>query len=146
MSFYSTPEVDRLVTASHAEQDEAKRAALYTQAFEDDLAALNIDPPDVLPRATDHIPEQIAFIADLERRGFTYRTADGLYFDTSRQADYGFLARLDKAGLAAGKRVDVGEKRNATDFALWKLSPPDSALQMEWDSPWGKGFPGWHIE
>jgi cysteinyl-tRNA synthetase len=121
-------------------------AALYTQAFEDDLAALNIDPPDVLPRATDHIPEQIAFIADLERRGFTYRTADGIYFDTSRQADYGFLARLDKAGLAAGKRVDVGEKRNATDFALWKLSPPDSARQMEWDSPWGKGFPGWHIE
>ncbi len=87
-------------------------AALYTQAFQDDIAALNIEPPDVLPRATDHIPEQIAFIADLERRGYTYRTADGIYFDTSRQADYGYLARLDKAGLEAGKRVDVGEKRN----------------------------------
>ena len=121
-------------------------AAMYTQAFQDDIATLNIDPPDVLPRATDHIPEQIEFIADLERRGYTYRTADGVYFDTSRQADYGFLARLDKAGLDAGRRVDIGDKRNATDFALWKFSPPDSARQMEWDSPWGKGFPGWHIE
>jgi cysteinyl-tRNA synthetase len=121
-------------------------AALYTQAFVDDIAALNILPPDVLSRATDHIPEQIAFIADLAQRGYTYRTSDGVYFDTSRQADYGYLARLDRAGLAAGKRVDVGEKRNATDFALWKFSPAGSARQMEWDSPWGKGFPGWHIE
>jgi cysteinyl-tRNA synthetase len=121
-------------------------AALYTQAFGDDIAALHILPPEVLSRATDHIPEQIAFIADLERRGYTYRTSDGVYFDTSRQADYGYLARLDRAGLEAGKRVEVGEKRNATDFALWKLSPPGSTRQMEWDSPWGKGFPGWHIE
>jgi cysteinyl-tRNA synthetase len=121
-------------------------AALYTRAFQDDVAALGIEPPDVLPRATDHIPEQIEFIADLERRGFTYATADGIYFDTSRQPDYGFLARLDRSGLEAGKRVELGDKRNATDFALWKLSPPDSARQMEWDSPWGTGFPGWHIE
>jgi cysteinyl-tRNA synthetase len=121
-------------------------AALYTRAFEEDLRALNIEPPDVLPRATDHIPEQVAFIADLERGGYTYRTSDGVYFDTSRQADYGYLARLDRAGLEAGKRVDVGEKRHATDFALWKFSPPGSTRQMEWDSPWGKGFPGWHIE
>ena len=121
-------------------------AALYTQAFEDDIATLNIVPPDVLPRATDHIPEQIAFIADLERRGYTYRTADGIYFDTSRQPDYGYLARLDKAGLEAGSRVELGDKRNVTDFALWKFSPADSMRQMEWDSPWGKGFPGWHIE
>ena len=121
-------------------------AALYTTAFLEDVATLGIEPPDVLPRATDHIPEQIEFIADLERRGFTYRTGDGVYFDTSRQADYGFLARLDRAGLEAGKRVELGDKRNATDFALWKLSPPDSTRQMEWDSPWGKGFPGWHIE
>jgi cysteinyl-tRNA synthetase len=121
-------------------------AALYTRAFEDDLRVLNILPPDVLPRATDHIPEQIAFIADLEQRGYTYRTSDGVYFDTSRQADYGYLARLDRAGLEAGKRVQVGEKRHATDFALWKFSPPGSTRQMEWDSPWGRGFPGWHIE
>jgi cysteinyl-tRNA synthetase len=121
-------------------------AARYTDAFVDDIRALAILPPDVLPRATGHIADQIAFIADLEQRGYTYRTSDGLYFDTSRQADYGYLARLDRAGLAAGKRVDVGEKHNATDFALWKFSPPDSTRQMEWDSPWGKGFPGWHIE
>ena len=121
-------------------------AALYTRAFEEDLAALHIEPPDVMPRATGHIAEQIGFIADLERDGFAYRTNDGIYFDTSRQPDYGFLARLDKSGLEAGKRVDVGDKRNATDFALWKFSPAGSTRQMEWDSPWGRGFPGWHIE
>ena len=121
-------------------------AALYTQAFIDDLRALDILPPDVLSRATDHIPEQIAFIADLERGGYTYRTPDGVYFDTSRQVDYGYLARLDKSGLEAGKRVDVGDKKSSTDFALWKFSPPSSTRQMEWDSPWGRGFPGWHIE
>ena len=100
----------------------------------------------MLPRATEHIPAQIEFIADLERKGYTYRTVDGIYFDTSRQADYGYLARLDKAGLEAGRRVDLGDKRSATDFALWKFSPEGSTRQMEWDSPWGKGFPGWHIE
>lgn len=121
-------------------------AALYTEAFVDDIRALRILPPDVLSRATDHIPEQIAFIADLQARGYTYRTSDGIYFDTSRQADYGYLARLDRAGLEAGKRIDVGEKRNPTDFALWKFSPIESMRQMEWESPWGRGFPGWHIE
>ena len=117
-------------------------AALYTQAFRTTSRALNIEPPDVLPRATDHIPEQIAFIADLERSGYTYRTADGVYFDTSRQADYGYLARLDKAGLEAGKRVDIGEKRNATDFALWKFSPPDEHAADGVGQPMGQGLPG----
>jgi cysteinyl-tRNA synthetase len=121
-------------------------AQLYTDAFVADMAALGIEPPDVLCRATDHIAEQIAFVVDLENRGYTYRTSDGIYFDTARQPDYGFLARLDKAGLAAGKRVELGEKRSITDFALWKFSSPDERRQMEWDSPWGKGFPGWHIE
>jgi cysteinyl-tRNA synthetase len=121
-------------------------AALYTQAFLADLDALHIGRPDALPRATDHIASQIEFIADLERKGYIYRTADGVYFDTSRQADYGYLARLDKAGLEAGRRVDLGDKRSATDFALWKFSPKGSTRQMEWDSPWGRGFPGWHIE
>jgi cysteinyl-tRNA synthetase len=121
-------------------------AALYTDAFLADLALLDIELPTVLCRATDHIAEQIAFIADIERNGYTYETADGVYFDTSRQADYGYLARLDKAGLEAGQRVAVGDKRHPTDFALWKLSPPGSQRQMEWESPWGRGFPGWHIE
>ena len=121
-------------------------AELYTDAFLADMKALNLEDPTVLCRATDHIAEQIAFIADIERKGFTYRTSDGIYFDTSRQPDYGHLARLDKAGLEAGKRVDLGEKRQPTDFALWKFSPPGERRQMEWASPWGTGFPGWHIE
>jgi cysteinyl-tRNA synthetase len=121
-------------------------AKLYTEAFLEDMRALNIEDPTILCRATDHIREQIEFIADIEKNGFTYRTSDGIYFDTSRQPDYGYLARLDKAGLEAGKRVDIGEKRLATDFALWKFSPPGEKRQMEWESPWGTGFPGWHIE
>ena len=121
-------------------------AKLYTDAFLADVRALNIEPPTRLPRATDHIAEQIEFIAELEKKGYTYRTSDGIYFDTSKQADYGYLARLDKAGLEAGRRVDVGEKRHPTDFALWKFSTRGEKRQMEWDSPWGRGFPGWHIE
>ena len=121
-------------------------AELYTAAFIDDMQRLNIEPPTVLCRATDHIGEQIDFIADIEKNGYTYRTSDGIYFDTARQPDYGYLARLDKAGLDAGRRVELGEKKSATDFALWKFSPAGEKRQMEWPSPWGAGFPGWHIE
>ena len=121
-------------------------AKLYTEAFLEDLKALDIEDPTILCRATDHIAEQIAFIVDLEKKGFTYRTSDGVYFDTSKQPDYGYLARLDKAGLEAGKRIGVGDKRHPTDFALWKFSPAGEKRQMEWESPWGRGFPGWHIE
>ena len=83
--------------------------------------------------------EQIDFVADIERDGFTYLTADGVYFDTSRQPDYGCMARLSLAGQEAGKRVDIADKRHPTDFALWKFSPPGGRRQMEWDSPWGGG-------
>jgi len=121
-------------------------ARLYTDAFLSDLRLLHIEEPAVLCRATDHIAQQIAFIADIEKNGYAYRTADGIYFDTGRQPDYGYLARLDIQGLEAGKRVEQGEKRLPTDFALWKFSPPGEKRQMEWDSPWGRGFPGWHIE
>ncbi|WP_321957333.1 cysteine--tRNA ligase [Paraburkholderia bannensis] len=121
-------------------------AQRYTEAFIADWRALHLLEPTIWCRATDHLAEQIGFIVELERAGYVYRTSDGLYFDTSRQDDYGFLARLDRAGLQAGKRVAVGEKRSSTDFALWKFSPPDVVRQMEWDSPWGRGFPGWHIE
>lgn len=118
----------------------------FTAAFKRDLALLNIGEPAVWCRATDHIVEQIAFIADLEQKGFTYRTGDGIYFDTTRQPGYGHLARLDRDGLQAGKRVDLGDKRHICDFALWKFSAKPGLRQMEWDSPWGLGFPGWHIE
>ncbi len=121
-------------------------AKLYTDSFVEDMARLNMEPPSVLCRATDHIQDQIEFIADIEKNGFTYRTSDGIYFNTSLQPGYGFLARLDKAGLEAGKRVGLGEKKSITDFALWKFSAPGEHRQMEWKSPWGAGFPGWHIE
>ncbi|MEO8488039.1 MAG: cysteine--tRNA ligase [Betaproteobacteria bacterium] len=121
-------------------------AEFYTQAFLDDMRRLNIEDPTILCKATDHIAEQVAFIGEIERNGYAYTTADGVYFDTSRLADYGHLARLDIAGLEAGRRVEIGEKRHATDFALWKFTPAGASRQMEWDAPWGRGFPGWHIE
>ncbi len=122
-------------------------AAHYTSIFQDDLRKLQVKDPDVWCKATEHIPEMIALIQDIEEKGFTYPTEDGIYFDTSMLPDYGELARLDLAGQQAGARVDVAEgKKNPQDFALWKLSPAGSKRQMEWDSPWGRGFPGWHIE
>ena len=121
-------------------------AALYTESFIADLAALGIEPATTLCKATDSIAEQINFIAEIEKKGYTYRTSDGIYFDTSKQASYGYLGRLDIAGLQAGSRVDLGEKKRSTDYALWKFSAPEDKRQMDWDSPWGRGFPGWHIE
>ena len=121
-------------------------AEKYTAAFRADLDALNILEPHTWCRATDHIGEQIDDILEIERKGYSYITSDGVYFDTSKLSDYGYLARLDAEGLDAGSRVDKGEKRHVTDFALWKFSPGDRKRQMEWDSPWGRGFPGWHIE
>jgi len=121
-------------------------AEFYTQAFREDLARLNILEPTIWCRATDHIQEQIDFIRCIEAKGFTYTTSDGVYFDTAKLDDYGTLGRLDIEGLQAGARIEMGEKRNPTDFALWKFSPKDQKRQMEWDSPWGVGFPGWHIE
>jgi cysteinyl-tRNA synthetase len=121
-------------------------AALYTEEFKKDMARLNIQEPDVWCKATDHIQEQIETVQCIEANGFTYRTSDGIYFDTSKLPDYGYLGRLDIEGLQAGARVDLREKRNITDFALWKFSPLDQQRQMEWDSPWGVGFPGWAIE
>ena len=121
-------------------------AEIYTDEFKKDLGRLNILEPVIWCRATDHIPEQIELIRCIEAKGFTYRTADGIYFDTSRLPDYGTLGRLDIEGLQAGARIEMGEKRSPTDFALWKFSPAGQQRQMEWDSPWGVGFPGWHIE
>lgn len=121
-------------------------AELYTRAFRSDLQRLNILEPTTWCRATDHIKEQVQDIVAIEKAGFTYITSDGVYFDTSKLDQYGYLARIDIDGLNAGSRVDLGEKRNVTDFALWKFSPKGQKRQMEWDSPWGRGFPGWHIE
>ncbi|MDO8626593.1 MAG: cysteine--tRNA ligase [Candidatus Magasanikbacteria bacterium] len=121
-------------------------AKFYEAAFLNDLEELNILPANKLPRATDHIKEQIALIKKLAQKGFTYKTVDGIYFDTSQLEDYGKLANLKNQELRAGARVGIGDKKNITDFALWKFSPPLGNRQMEWASPWRVGFPGWHIE
>lgn len=122
-------------------------AKFYGDYFEKAIDRLNMVHPDYLPKATDHIPEQIALIQKLEEKGFTYAIDDGVYFDTSKLQDYGKLARLDIEHLKAGARVEANpQKHNVTDFALWKFSPKDQKRDMEWDSPWGKGFPGWHLE
>ena len=121
-------------------------AEFYTNAFQEDLEKLNILAPSIWCKATDHIPEQIEFVMDLEQKGYTYATSDGIYFDSRKLKSYGHLARLDVEGLQAGARVKLGERRFVTDFALWKFSPPEEQRQMEWESPWGRGFPGWHIE
>ncbi len=121
-------------------------ADYYTQAFKKNLKDLNVIEPDIWPKATNHIPEMISLIKTLQEKGFTYNTGDGVYFDTTKFPEYATFARLDVENLQAGNRVEMGEKKSATDFALWKFSPKNVKRQMEWDSPWGIGFPGWHIE
>ncbi len=122
-------------------------AAEYTKIFLDDIRALNIEMPHVMPKATDHIAEQISMIQTMEEKGFTYRTSDGIYFDTAKLPTYGRLSGQKSEEKEEGARVAINpEKRNSSDFALWKFSPEDAKRHMEWDSPWGKGFPGWHIE
>ncbi len=121
-------------------------AKYYSDVFFSDLQKLNVLKPQIIPKATDHIPEMIQLVERLEKKGFVYRTEDGLYFDTEKFPAYRDFARLDVENLEAGKRVAVGDKKSSTDFALWKFSPAGEQRQMEWNSPWGKGFPGWHIE
>lgn len=121
-------------------------AEKYTEAFFKDLKDLNIQSPKTICKATDHIKEMIHLVEVLEKKGFTYKTSDGIYFDTSKLDNYGHLARLQIDQLKEGARVEKKEKINKSDFALWKFSPKDKKREMEWESPWGLGFPGWHIE
>jgi len=124
-----------------------KLADRYTAAFKHDLTLLNILPPGTWVKATDHVKAMVALIKRIEKNGYTYETGDGLYFNTAKLKDYGRLARLDSAGLKAGARVAMGSKKNPTDFALWiKAVEGNQHHVMQWPSPWGKGFPGWHIE
>ena len=123
-------------------------AKFYEAKFFADYDALHCSRPTVISRATAHIPEMIALVKTLEEKGYTYRTSDGIYYDTSKFPRYDALVgRSRLEGLKGGARVEMSEeKKNPTDFALWKFSPTDKKRQMEWDSPWGVGFPGWHIE
>jgi len=138
---------DKMEKAAAKEGKSAKEIAdYYFSVFDEDLKKLNIIQPTKWTKATEHIKEQIGLIKELEKKGYTYKTSDGIYFDTSKDKSYGKLAKLDREKLKAGKRVDLGDKKNTTDFALWKFSSAEDKRQQEWDSPWGKGFPGWHIE
>lgn len=122
-------------------------AEFYTQDFMNSMKELNNLTPTRYAKATDFIPEQIALIQILEQKGYTYVISDGVYFDTSKFPSYADFARLNLGEQIEGARVETNpEKRNPSDFALWKLSPAGTQRDMEWDSPWGKGFPGWHIE
>lgn len=122
-------------------------AEYYTQAFQQDLKLLNILNPTIWCKATDTIDEQIGLIRKLEDKGYTYRTSDGIYFDTCKFENYNKLSHQNLEALEEGARVEKNpEKRNPTDFSLWKFSPPNMKRQMEWKSPWGIGFPGWHTE
>ena len=122
-------------------------AEFYTKAFKKDLEKLNIILPNIYCKATDYIVEQIELIKILEKKGYTYKISDGIYFNTDKFKDYNKLSHLDLETLKEGARVEKNkEKKNPTDFALWKFSPVKEKRQMEWKSPWGIGFPGWHIE
>ena len=139
---------DKMERAASREGKTAKEISnFYFNVFKEDLKKLNVLPPDKWPKASEHIKEMISLVKSLEKKGFTYKTSDGIYFDTSKFSDYGKLAGLKKIDLKAGKRIAIGEKKHKTDFALWKFSSyGEGKRQQEWDSPWGVGFPGWHIE
>lgn len=122
-------------------------AKKYEKQFFDSEKLLNIIRPDIVCPATEHIQYQIELIQKIEKNGFTYRTTDGIYFDTSKFPDYAKFANLKLEEIKDTDREDINqEKKNPSDFALWKFSPTNEKRQMEWESPWGIGFPGWHIE
>lgn len=140
---------DKLEEAAEREKKSAwEIARRYEKEFFETLTALNIKPPAIVCRATEHVQEMISLIQRIEKAGYVYRTSDGIYFNTSKIKDYNRLSGMPLAKLQEGARVEKNpEKENPTDFALWKFSPKTGPKrQMEWDSPWGVGFPGWHIE
>ena len=139
---------DKMIVAMRREGKSAYDIAeFYAQHFFSDSKKVGILPATKYPRATQHIQEQIDLIKDIERNGFAYTTLDGIYFDTTKLDNYGKLSGQRNEEKLGGARVTLGEKKNQTDFALWKFSPnATESREMEWDSPWGIGFPGWHIE
>ncbi|MGB9847918.1 MAG: cysteine--tRNA ligase [Minisyncoccia bacterium] len=145
---------DKMELAAKKEKRDAWAIAkFYTKAFKKDLKNLNIEEPDIWVKATETIKDQIELIKILEKKGFTYRIKDGIYFDTAKLKTYGRLwpknlkKHIKESDLEKYARIEQIEgKKSLTDFALWKFTPEGVKRQMEWDSPWGKGFPGWHTE
>lgn len=141
---------DKLEKAAKKEGKDAWQIAeFYIKDFKEGMKELNMEMPEVMPRATEHIKEQIELVKKIDKAGLTYRTSDGIYFDVAKYEKegnkYGQLSTLDE--IREGARVEVNkEKKDPRDFALWKFSPKKEKRQMEWQSPWGVGFPGWHIE
>ena len=138
---------DKMEQAVKREGKNAKDIAnYYFNIFKKDIEKLNIISPNFWTKATEHIKEQINLIKTLEKKMYTYKTDDGIYFDTSKLKNYGKLSRQEVKNLKAGKRVSLRDKKHITDFALWKFSKKGEKRQQEWKSPWGVGFPGWHLE
>ena len=120
-------------------------AEYYSKIFFEDLQKLNIGKPEIIAKATEHIEDMISYVQNLESHGFSYETSDGIYFDIAKFPNYGCLSRANLEDQLAGARVEVNdEKRHPADFALWKKADPLHIMQ--WESPWGMGYPGWHIE
>lgn len=139
---------DRLETAADKEGRSAHDIADYYIAdFLKGFDKLNLIRPFKFTRATEYIQEQVDLVRSLERQGYTYRIDDGIYFDTAKFEEYGKLSGMSAETIKEGARVEPNiQKRNPMDFALWKFSPTDKKRWQEWESPWGVGFPGWHLE
>ena len=139
---------DKMVKSSRESSRTVREIAdFYTNAFFNDTDRLHILRPTTACKATDHIDDMIALIQTLEKKGFTYEAGGNIYFSIDRFPEYGRLARLDSQQLQAGARVSVdGNKRNPHDFVLWFTRSKYENHVLLWDSPWGKGYPGWHIE
>ena len=141
---------DKLEKAAKKKGKDAwEMAEFYIKDFKEGMEKMNIETPEVLPRATEHIKEQIELIKKIEEVDLTYKTSDGVYFNVEeyekKGSEYGVMSSLDQ--IREGVRVEVNkEKKDPRDFALWKFSREGEKRQMEWESPWGVGFPGWHIE
>ena len=139
---------DKLEVAAAKERRSVEEIAeFYTQDWLDALAALNVSPADVYPRASTYVDRMIEFAKRLEDQGYTYQLPSGLYFDTSKSPGYGTLALMDIAGQREGERVEIVEgRKHKSDFALWRAEEPGVRRIMRWNSPWGWGAPGWHLE
>jgi cysteinyl-tRNA synthetase len=138
---------DKLEVAAEKERRSVQEIAqFYTDAFFADIKALNILPAAEYPRASDYVPQMIEFAATLEEKGYTYRLPSGLYFDTAKFPGYGELARMHVEGQQVSRLEQVPGRRRKTDFALWRAERPGRRRVMRWESPWGWGAPGWHLE